>query len=271
MKVSDSFRNSHNSHDNGSSASLCSQLFIRQIGFLFLGCLLWAIGNLSFAEESSSPKGVNPKDIVTKVDVIVRRDSFEGGVTLDSLTAKYDVGLDAKWALAIEVPLARFTAPGIKETGLSESKVKLRRVENTAWGAWMVGSEFVLPTNKKDVLGSGKWQFNPSAGVVYSLTPTVFAFAGYQHFWSVAGKDSAPRINQSQPRLLLAKTSPAGWWVMGDFKYTVDHETHNKTFDTEFEAGMMVSRDWALSMRLINSRIDSQRRWGAVAVVRHLF
>lgn len=244
---------------------------IKYIIFLLLICIFDFRSNLLFAQESTSPKGVNPKDIVTKVDVIVRRDKMDGDVTLDTLTLKYDVGLDAKWAMAIEVPLARFSAPGIKESGFSESKVKLRRVENTEWGAWMVGSELVLPTNMKDALGSGKWQFNPSAGLVFSLSPTVFAFTGYQHFWSIAGNDNAPRINQSQPRLLLAKTSPSGWWVMGDFKYTVDHETHKKTLDTEFEAGMMVSRDWAVSMRLINSRIDSQRRWGAVGVVRHLF
>lgn len=237
----------------------------------WLGGLVAAVCTTVSAQESGSPKGVNPKDVVTKVDVIVRRDRFEGGVTLDSLTAKYDVGLNERWALAIEVPLAKFSAPGVSESGLSESKLKLRRVENTEWGALIGGAEFVLPTNRADALGSGKWQFNPSVGAVFSLSPTVFAFTGYQHFWSVAGSDFAARINQSQPRLLVAKTSPAGWWLMGDFKYTLDHETHGKTVDTEFEAGMMVARDWALSVRLIKSGLDSQRRWGAVAVVRHLF
>ena len=82
--------------------------------------LLWALGgwlaclcSMALADESGSPKGVNPKDVVTKVDVIVRRDSFEGGVTLDSLTAKYDVGLNERWALAVEVlkELRRLKSP----------------------------------------------------------------------------------------------------------------------------------------------------------------
>lgn len=257
---------------SNTAAARTTACAIRSNGHIaLLGGLLAALCSVVSAQESGAPKGVNPKDVVTKVDVIARRDSFEGGVTLDSFTAKYDVGLNERWALAIEVPLAKFSAPGISESGLSESKLKLRRVENNAWGALLVGAEFVLPTNKKEVLGSGKWQFNPSVGAVFSLSPSVFAFAGYQHFWSVAGRDAAPRINQSQPRMLVAKTSPTGWWVMGDFKYTLDHETNNKTFDAEFEAGMMVARDWALSVRLINSGLDSQRRWGAVAVVRHLF
>lgn len=225
----------------------------------------------SVAQESGAPKGVNPKDVVTKVDIIARRDRFNGSLTLDSLTAKYDMGLDARWALAIEAPLARYSAPGMRQSGISESKLKLRRVETTDWGALMVGGEAVLPTNNRDVLGSGKWQFNPSAGAVFSVSPSVFVFTGYQHFWSVAGSDAYPRINQSQPRLLVAKTSPQGWWVMGDFKYTLDHETNLRTFDAEFETGTMVSRDWALSFRLIKSGLDSQRRWGGVAVVRHLF
>lgn len=223
------------------------------------------------ADDGGAPKGVNPKDLVTKVDVIARRDSLRGGVTLDSFTLKYDRGLDANWGIALEVPLARFRAPGLSASGLSETKVKFRRVENLPWGAFLVGGEFVLPTESKALLGSGKWQVNPSVGAVVSLTPTVFAFAGYQHFFSVAGRDNAPKINQSQPRLLLAKTSAAGWWLMSDFKYTVDHETSAKTFDAEFEAGRMVARDWALSLRLIESSMDSTRRWGAVVVVRHLF
>lgn len=232
---------------------------------------LAALAVPAHAEEGGAPKGVNPKDLVTKVDVIVRRDQFEGGVRLDTLTLKYDRGLDERWGIAIEVPYGRFSAPGLKESGLTESKVKLRHVVSTGWGAWLAGGEIVVPTNDKTSLGSNKWQLNPSVGAVVSITPTVFVFAGYQHMWSVAGRDSAADVNQSQPRIIAAKTSPAGWWLMSDIKYTIDHETKAKTLDTEFEAGRMVARDWAVSMRLVNSSLDSTRRWGAVAVVRHLF
>ncbi len=87
----------------------------------------------------------------------------------------------------------------------------------------------------------------------------------------MAGRDDAPKINQSQPRILVAKTSAAGWWLMSDLKYTYDHETSTKTFDIEIEAGRMVARDWAVSLRVIDSALDSTRRWGAVVVLRHLF
>lgn len=62
--------------------------------------------------------------------------------------------------------------------------------------------QFVVPTNDKPELGSGKWQVKPSVGAVMLVTPTVFVFAGYQHFFSVAGRDVTAEINQSQPRLL---------------------------------------------------------------------
>lgn len=242
-----------------------------QIVSVLAAAMLLACTVQANAQASGAPKGVNPKDLVTKVDLIARRDALEGGLALDSLTFKYDRGLDAHWALAIELPLARFSGPGISVSGMAESKFKLRRVENTDSGAWLVGAEVVLPTHSRTELGSGQWQLNPSAGVVVSLTPTVFAFAGYQHFFSVAGRDSAPSINQSQPRLLAAITSPDGWWLMTDLKYTIDHKNDTQTFDIELEAGRMIARDWAVSGRLIESRIDSNRRWGAVAVLRHLF
>lgn len=238
---------------------------------LVAGFMLGVLQTPSQAEDGAAPKGVNPKDVVTKVDVILRRDRFDGGTTLDSLTLKYDRSLDARWALAIEVPVARFAAPGLAASGVAESKVKLRRVANTDWGAWIAGGEFVVPTNDQTALGSGKWQVNPSFGAVFSVTPSIFVFTGYQHFFSIAGRDAAATINQSQPRLLAAVTSPRGWWVMGDFKYTLDHETHADTLDTEFEAGRMLTRDWAVSLRVIGSTLDSTRRWGAVVVLRHLF
>lgn len=257
-----------------STATAPSRLAISRaagIGTLLNVAALAVAPHWSWADESGAPKGVNPADLVTKVDLIVRRDRLDDGATLDSFTLKYDRSLDAQWGLAVELPLARFSAPGVAERGLAESKLKLRRVATTRWGAWMVGGEMVLPTNNKAALGSGKWQLNPSVGAVFSVTPSFFVFTGYQHFFSVAGRDAAADINQSQPRLLTALTSPRGWWVMGDFKYTRDHKTHAETLDAELEAGRMLAPDWAVSVRLIDSFLDSNRRWGGVLVLRHLF
>jgi hypothetical protein len=58
---------------------------------------------------------------------------------------------------------------------------------------------------------------------------------------------------------------------MGDFGYTLDHETDAETFDAELEAGRMMARDWAVSARRTGSFLDSHRRCGAVLVVRHPF
>lgn len=106
---------------------------------------------------------------------------------------------------------------------------------------------------------------------MFSVTPTVFVVTGYQHFFSVAGRDSAADINLSQPRMLAAVTSPQGSWLMSDFDCAVDHGTHAETFDAEFEAGRIFASDWAVSLRLIGAALDSNRRWGASLVVRHLF
>ena len=112
----------------------------------------------ALAEKAGAPKGVHPKDLVTEVDVIARRDRFDGDVTLDSLTLKCDRGLDAHWATAIEVPTARCSAPGVNETGLAESKVKFRRVANRAWGACIARASSSCPptTSRSWAAASGR-------------------------------------------------------------------------------------------------------------------
>lgn len=111
----------------------------------------------------------------------------------------------------MEVPLARFSVPGLSQSGLVESKLKFRRIQSLPWGAMLVGGEFVLPTESQRLRCSGEWKINPSVGAVVSLTPRICAFGGHQHFVSVAGRYEAPKINQSQPRILVPKTSAAGW------------------------------------------------------------
>lgn len=218
-----------------------------------------------------APRGVNPRDLVSKLDLIFKRDVFDGGVAVNSWTLKYDRALGTRWGVAAELPFAQSRTPWGITSGLSESKLKFRRVTTEGRFSWLLGGEFVLPTAEHAALGSGTWQVNPSAGVVYAVSPQVFAFGGVQRFQSISEEAGRLPVRQNQARLLVARVSPKGWWVMGDLKATRDLVADADLLDVEVEAGRMVTASTAFSVRLAGSGMDSPRSSGVVVNYRILF
>lgn len=219
----------------------------------------------------AAPRGVNPSELVSKLDLIFKRDVFDGGVAINSWTLKYDRALGERWGMAVELPFAQYRAPGGMTNGLSESKLKFRRVASHGRLSWVTGAEFVLPTAEHAALGSGTWQVNPSAGVVYAFSPSIFAFAGVQRFQSVSEEAGRASVRQNQARLLAARVSPAGWWLMTDLEFTRDLVADADLLDVEFEAGRMLTSSTALSLRVGRSGLDSPRSSGVVVNYRLLF
>lgn len=214
--------------------------------------------------------GVNPKDLVSKVDLIFKRDVFEGDVGINSWTFKYDRPLSAKLGIAIELPYAEFRQGDDVIGGVAESKFKLRYVHTVGRVSWVGGGEIVIPTESKPVLGSGTWQVNPSVGAVYAVSPTIFAFAGVQRFQSVDRDAGRAPVRQNQARFLAARVSPRGWWLLGDAKVTRDLETDADLLDFELELGRMLNSWTALSVRAGTSGLDSTRTSGVVVNLRFL-
>jgi hypothetical protein len=223
------------------------------------------------APADGTPRGVNPRDLVSKLDVIFKWDDFDQDVSITSWTLKYDRPLGERWGIAVELPYAEVRTPLGFTNGLSETKVKFRRVATSGRISWVAGTELVLPTAEHDELGSGTWQVSPSVGAVYAVSPQVFAFAGVQRFQSVATEAGRLPVRQNQARLLAARVSPQGWWLMGDLKFTRDLVQDTDALDLEVEAGRMMSARTALSVRLGTSGIDSTRRSGLVLNYRRLF
>lgn len=214
--------------------------------------------------------GVNPKDLVTKVDLIFKRDVFEGGVAINSWTFKYDRPIGPQLGIAVELPYAQFRTAGGIVDGMSESKFKLRYVNTQGRVSWVAGGEVVLPTESDPLLGSGTWQVNPSAGAVYAVSPTVFAFAGVQRFQSIDRDTGREPVRQNQARLLAARVSPSGWWVLADGKFTRDLVADADLVDLELEVGRMLGASTALSVRAATSAQDSPRTSGVVVNLRFL-
>lgn len=211
------------------------------------------------AAQDTTPRGVNPRENLSKLELIYRGDALDGSQRIDAYTVKYDRALTPLLGANVEVPIVRFSSPFLGETGLADVLLRVRY--NVQVGAVTVipGLEVVVPTASADVLGQGKWQLNPVIGAVTPLSPSAFVFVGYKHLYSVAGDDARRDVNASQPRFLVARLSPKGWWLLADAKYTHDWGTKLDTLDVELEAGQMLSASMGISARIGTSAMDSAR------------
>jgi hypothetical protein len=213
------------------------------------------------AQESSGSgaPGVNPKDNVSKAEVLYRYEGFRGGAGINSLTFKYDQALSKELGFNVETPLVHYKGFGLEDAGLGDVQARLRYVKSFGQVSLLAGVELVVPTASDDTLGRGKWQSNPTIGAVYAFSSSLFAFAGYKHIWSFAGDGERAAINESQPRFLMAYVDPKGWWLLGDAKYTKSWEgLHPATLDTEVEIGQMIGRSTGIWLR-------ARRSWTAHA------
>lgn len=240
------------------------------IASTFLLCVATPLYAMADDAPSNGAPGVNPKDLVTKVDLIFKRDVFDGGVGINSWTFKYDRPLTTNFGIAVELPYAEFRRAGDVVGGMAESKFKMRYVNTRGRVSWVAGGEVVIPTESDPLLGSGTWQVNPSAGLVYAVSPTIFTFAGVQRFQSVDRDTGRAPVRQNQARVLAARVSPAGWWVLGDAKFTRDLVVDANSVDLEVEFGRMLNRSTALSVRAGTSGLESARSSGVVVNVRFL-
>jgi len=97
----------------------------------------------------------------------------------------------------------------------------------------------------------------------------LFAFAGYKHIFSVAGDDDRADLNQSQPRLLLAKITPKGQWFLSDEKYTKswkDRKDHIS--DLEGEVGTMIGASTGIFFRGGTSILYSKKEFIGLVGIR---
>ena len=162
-----------------------------------------------------------------------------------------------------------FDGFGIDEAGLGDVQARLRYNRQIGALTLVTGAELVLPTATSDSLGRGKVQLNPVVGIVAPLSQTSFLFLGYKHFLSVGGDDDRSDIDESQPRVIAGYTDPAGWWLLGDVKYTKSWVGSGaEQVDLEVEYGKMVGPGIGVWGRVGTSFLDSDREIGLLLGVR---
>lgn len=244
------------------------------VGKMLLGALSTTLlichSAAALAEDPSATPGVNPKDNITKTEVLYRYDSLDLGDNTQSLTLKFDRAFNAQWGGNIEIPLVAYKGFGLDESGVGDLQARVRFTGQAGKISYILGAEVVLPTASGDALGRGKYQFNPVGGAVIPLSQTSFLYVGYKHLFSFAGDDARDDVNESQPRILAAYTSPQGWWVLGDAKYTKSWETDKEDLDLEIELGQMVAPDTGVWTRIGTSALDSDREASILFGVRFI-
>jgi hypothetical protein len=79
----------------------------------------------------------------------------------------------------------------------------------TIWGA---GPAFILPTNTDDRLGTDKWSAGPAFVILAKPGHWLFGTL-VQHFWSYAGDDDVPHVNQSSLQYFINYNFEGGWYL----------------------------------------------------------
>ena len=81
-----------------------------------------------------------------------------------------------------------------------------------------VGHDQVL-MDGSNLLGTGKWQVNPAAGLVYMWSQRSFTAVSYEHSFSFAGDAARPDISVNQLRALHSFILDRGFCITFDGKH----------------------------------------------------
>lgn len=257
---------------------MASKLVNRCIAVAAAGLLL-PVSVTVHAQETAGPAdaqqtapGVNPKDNITKAEVIIQYNNLEGGFDAATLAFKYDLAFNSNWGANVELPVTHFSGPGLNATDIGDLNLRARNVQTSGRISLLSAVELVVPTAGSEFTGTGRWQINPVVGAVYAFDQQTFAFAGYKHYFSFAGEDSRDEINRSEVRALLARLFANATWTLADLKYTSSHTgAEPQTLDFEIEYGSMISSSTALSGRIGTSFLDSNRDFGFSINIRRIF
>lgn len=101
------------------TASFVPQPLCARRGLICLWVLtLVAVSTATAQSSSSGAPGVNPKDNITKGELIYKFDRLDGGASLQALAFKYDHAFNVSVGANVEVPLIRLSTPGADFSGL---------------------------------------------------------------------------------------------------------------------------------------------------------
>lgn len=211
-------------------------------------------------------RGVNPADIDSRFDVIVKHVALHPEGKADSITFKYDYKLNQNWGLNFELPvLTQVSVPGASSTGNGDLFARARWI--TPAGPWTYGAsaEAVFPGASKDALGTGKYQLNFAGLLVRPLSERVIIAGALKRVTSVGGDRDRPDFSNTEIRLVPVLILQHGWAITGELRQTWEHRSDLSWQRIEAVVNKQFSAKWAGSVgwgRDVGDRKDG----GAVSV-----
>lgn len=204
------------------------------------------------AAESGEVRGVNPADILSRADLVVRVANLEQGHSLVAV-AKYDQKLGEGLGANVELPVASYVYVGAADAfGIGDLFMRLRYVKPLSQTVIALASaELVAPTATNNLLGTGKWQLNPGGGLVKVWSPKMFTALVYKHSFSIAGDDARAEINTNSARLVHSFILDRGHYLTLDGRHEWQTAGLNEDWTTtEIEVGRQFSASFAASVRI---------------------
>ena len=226
---------------------------MNQTAPILIACLIGALGIQ--AQESAGDhtvRGVNPADNLTKFEVLPKFTMVDASndVSISTMTFKYDQAFQGIYGLNFEMPVGWFDPPFTDEFGIGDLNVRGRYQHRAGPWTFIAGAEAVFPIASDDTLGSGKYQLNPSVVAVYAFSAQTFAVLAAKHLFSIGGDSDRADIVQGQYRLIVAHTTPSGWWFLADPQVWVDYDNGSRMhFAPEAEVGCMISKTTGIWLR----------------------
>lgn len=210
-------------------------------------------------------KGVNPADVLSRADLIVKAVNLPVGESL-VMVAKYDQKLGQGLGANVELPIASYVNVGTASAfGIGDLFARIRYVKPLSRDIIALASaEVAVPTATNDLLGTGKWQLNPGVGLVKIWSPKTFTALVYKHSFSIAGDSARASINANSMRLVQTFVLNRGFYVTADARHEWTGTGPKENWTTgEFEVGKQFNAKFAASMR-IGKAFGDRRNDGSI-------
>jgi hypothetical protein len=232
-----------------------------------------ALATLANAAQAQEVRGVNPADIDSRFDLIVKRVRLEPSGTTDVVTLKYDYKLNNNWGLNFELPAyTKLSVPGFSASGNGDLFARARWIQPTASG-WIIGAsvEAVLPIASRDDLGTGKYQLNAAALAVKPWSRTVITAFAVKQTTSVAGESDRAKFSNTELRLVPVVVLSDGWALTGEVRQTWEHRTNLSWQRVEGTINKQFTQHWAGALGYSQDFGDRKDRGAFSAAVKYFF
>jgi hypothetical protein len=225
------------------------------------------------AAAAQQARGVNPADIDSRVDLIVKRVNLHPSGRTDVVTGKFDYKINNNWGVNFEFPAhAKLSVPGFSTSGNGDLFARARYIQPTASG-WIYGASFetVAPTAKEDSLGTGRWQVNVGALAVKPWTRAFLTAFVAKQTTSLGGDAHRAKFSNTEVRLVPVMVLADGWALSGEVRQTWEHRSDASWQRVEGTLNKQFTAQWAGSLTYARDLGDLKDRGTFSAAVKYFF